>query len=696
LTRLTNDPYDERDPDWSPNGSRLAFSSDRRTTELEYDDSTPFDYGPYNLYTVDVDTRAVEQLTDHDARDEYPAWSPDGRQMLFVSERSGVGNMYLVDIEDGPPTPVTDSLTGAQQIDWSAGGSKVVFSAFQEGGYDLFLLDDPRAPLSDADEEIAPTLTELARRMFADVDEADAPPVDAAEAVTPEADVVATPTEPEVDVVETPAEPAVDVVDTPVESSVDPAGSESSDVVTRPTGQEPDADVKPTWSSIVASIPDRLSALEDEPKDDPTADATDDEGAQPDAATDGTEESEAETQPRRRKTTRPREYKPKMTVESFGVTTQVSSFLGFSGQAFLSMSDLLGNRRFVVVTDQSVSSVKNLNAIVQYVHLYNRLNYGISAFHTRDFFLANDRGGRNEVVLVADRNLGFAGLAEYPFSQFARLEMSAGFQRIERDRVGVRIYDYYRAGPFGDTVRQVEEDAIDRKSMIPLEVAYVEDTVGYGAFAPVDGKRLRLGLTTSPGFGDGFLRYTTLKGDYRHYVPFAETQSLAFRFSGGTSIGPNAQKFFLGGVQAEISPRISGVVDEALRADEIFFPSFEGPLRGANLYEFVGDSFLLTNLEWRFRLIDKLAIGWPLPMTFRHIGGALFADVGAAFEIADSDDPDAVPNRLDSLDDFVGGIGFGTQVHLGIFILRMDAAWRMANQRIARQPRYYWSIGAGF
>jgi Tol biopolymer transport system component len=691
LTRLTHDPYDERDPDWSPAGSVLAFSSDRRTTDLEYDDSTAFDYGPYNLYTVDVDTHAVAQLTDHDAKDEYAAWSPDGSQLLFVSERSGVGNMYLLDAEGGELTPVTDSLTGAQQIDWSGNGSKVVFSAFQEGGYDLFLLDDPRTPPDG--EKVAPTLTELARRMFGRPDVAGAEPTDAAadadepgeqvQGGIPPEDIVADDQPPGNEGAGS-GEPAPTVASSSDGQPTDASNADEAEDERRP----------PRWSSIVASIPDRLSAVEDDPPKEPNAETpSDDPGVDPNEEV---EEDGSESKPRRRKTTKPREYRPKLTVESFGVTTQVSSFLGFSGQAFLSMSDLLGNKRLVLITDQSISSVKNLNAIVQYVQLYNRLNYGVTAFHTRDFFLANERGVGNQVVLVADRNIGFSGLAEYPFSKFSRLEMSAGFRRIERDRVGVRIYDYYRTGPFGETVRQVQEEALDRKSTVPLEVAYIEDTVGYGPFAPADGRRLRVGITTAPGLGDAFLSYSTLKGDYRHYIPFADTQSLALRLSGGTSVGANAQKFFIGGVQSEISPRISSIVDDELRADEIFFPSFEGPLRGASLYEFVGDSFLLANLEWRFRLIDKLEFGWPVPMTFRHIGGAFFADMGSAFQMADVSDPEVVPNRLDSLDDIVGGLGFGTRVHLGVFILRMDAAWRVANQRIARQPRYYWSIGAGF
>ena len=68
----------------------------------------------------------------------YPAWSPDGGEALFVSERSGVGNMYLQRLEGGEARPVTDALTGSQQLDWAADGSQVCFTAFQEGGYDIF------------------------------------------------------------------------------------------------------------------------------------------------------------------------------------------------------------------------------------------------------------------------------------------------------------------------------------------------------------------------------------------------------------------------------------------------------------------------------------------------------------------------------------------------------------------------------
>ncbi|MDA1192030.1 MAG: hypothetical protein O3A46_10150, partial [Candidatus Poribacteria bacterium] len=629
LTRLTNDPYDERDPDWSPDGKRIVFSTDRPNLDLYYEDTRPFEFGQYNLMTLELEPMTLEQLTYHPANDEFPVWGPDGRSILFVSERSGIGNLYLLDLTDNSARPVTDSLTSLQQIDWSANGEKVVFSAFSEGGYDIYLMGDPRAI---APGEVAPTLTEYARRAYADL-----------------------------------------AYDSTVTSDEEIAArvKDEEDGTRRPTFEPPKLTYEPSTfkPKFGASIPDDVESVapqeEETPQPEETAsgETTEEGGESTETASESETASEEESDAVHRKYSRPRNYKPKLGIESFGVNTQVSSFSGFSGQAYLSMSDLLGNQRLVIVTDQSISSVKNLNAVVSYAYLRNRFDYGVTAFHTRDFFLANERSpSYNQVVMVADRNIGMTAVGEYPFSQFSRLEMSGGFMRIERDRVGVRIYDYERVGAFGNVIRQVEEEPLDRKSLFPLELAYVHDTIGYGFFGPADGKRYRLSLSGAPATSNKLLQFATVEGDYRHYFRLNELQSFAVRFAAGHSRGRNAQQFFLGGVQTEISPRISASVDEQLRADEIFFPAFKGPLRGSDLYEFAGDSFVLTNLEWRFTLLEKLAIGWPLPMTFRYVGGLLFADAGMAFDADPVPDEDGVvANKFDSLDDLVGGIGFGTR-----------------------------------
>ena len=649
LTRLTNDPHDERDPDWSPDGRLLAFSSDRPGESLEFDDSAPFLFGQYDIYALDAEARRLIRLTEHPANDKYPAWSPDGSEALFVSERSGVGNMYLKRLEGGEARPVTDALTGAQQLDWSVDGSQVAFTAFQEGGYDIFLMEDPRA----LEGKAQPETTELAKRLF------EAPLDDSSVEETP---------------VSNDAAESVESVE---------GGNDAPSASLTETDDAPPQSLSPSISSLP-----NLSDLEP----DETASADQTEDAPNETEADDAEETETDNKQDKneRKYTRPRAYRPRLSVESFGIATQVNSFVGFSGQAYLTMSDLLGNQRLLVVTDQSISSIKNLNALVQYAHLYERWNYGIAAFHTRNYFLANEPLRRDRVALVADRNIGFRALLDWPFSPYSRLEGGFGYQSIQRDLVNIRLYNFYRVGPFGETARQeVEETPLDRKSMLPMELAYVADTVGYGMFGPVDGKRMRISFFTSPAAGERFLQFGTFKADWRHYIPLGETQSLAARLSGGVSFGRNAQAFFLGGVESEISPRISSAVDEQLRADSIFFPSFEGPLRGSSLYEYAGNSFLLANMEWRFELIERLALGWPLPIVFRRIGGNLFMDVGSAF---DSSGPD----RLNSWDDLAAGIGFGARLNLGVFILRFDAAWSAGVWEIADKPRYYWSIGADF
>ena len=72
-TRLTFDGTVNVSPTWSPDGTRIAFQSDR--------DGDP------DIYVVNSDGTGLSQLTDNERPDLLPAWSPDGRQIAFVSDR---------------------------------------------------------------------------------------------------------------------------------------------------------------------------------------------------------------------------------------------------------------------------------------------------------------------------------------------------------------------------------------------------------------------------------------------------------------------------------------------------------------------------------------------------------------------------------------------------------------------------------
>ena len=75
LQRLTDDPGIDLDPVWSPDGTRIAFSSSRN--------------GNFDIYVVDADGGNLTQLTFCNCVDQVPAWSPDGTRIAFPSDRGG-------------------------------------------------------------------------------------------------------------------------------------------------------------------------------------------------------------------------------------------------------------------------------------------------------------------------------------------------------------------------------------------------------------------------------------------------------------------------------------------------------------------------------------------------------------------------------------------------------------------------------
>jgi len=83
VERVTNSPSTDSSPSWSPDGTKLAFTSDRG--------------GNLDVYVMDVDGSNVVQLTDHPGTDSEPVWSPDGTRLAFASNRAGPAEVYLMD-----------------------------------------------------------------------------------------------------------------------------------------------------------------------------------------------------------------------------------------------------------------------------------------------------------------------------------------------------------------------------------------------------------------------------------------------------------------------------------------------------------------------------------------------------------------------------------------------------------------------
>ena len=86
--------------DWSPDGERIAFESNRE------------------IYTMNADGTGVVRLTSNDVDDESPSWSPDGQRIAFVSNRDGNYEIYTMNADGSDVVRLTNNDAGDFQPSW--------------------------------------------------------------------------------------------------------------------------------------------------------------------------------------------------------------------------------------------------------------------------------------------------------------------------------------------------------------------------------------------------------------------------------------------------------------------------------------------------------------------------------------------------------------------------------------------------
>ena len=132
---LTNDPNNDAFPAWSPDGKRIAFISDRD--------------GNAEIYVMDNDGNNQQNLTNNPDNDFYPSWSPDGKRIVFASDRDGhfigefgiTSEIYLMDADGGNQQRFTENRNNDESPSYSPDGKWIAFMADRKGNYEIYVMD---------------------------------------------------------------------------------------------------------------------------------------------------------------------------------------------------------------------------------------------------------------------------------------------------------------------------------------------------------------------------------------------------------------------------------------------------------------------------------------------------------------------------------------------------------------------------
>ena len=140
---LTNHPLDDRDPDWSPDGTKIAFVSSRNG-------------GVYQIYVMDADGKNQIRLTDGPREKRYPDWSPDGGKIAF--------NVRPDFIDDVKPHIAVIDADGNNRVrhedhamdpSWSPDGQQIAFVSGRDGGGEIYVIGADRQGLKRVTHDLA-------------------------------------------------------------------------------------------------------------------------------------------------------------------------------------------------------------------------------------------------------------------------------------------------------------------------------------------------------------------------------------------------------------------------------------------------------------------------------------------------------------------------------------------------------------
>lgn len=138
LRQLTDAPGNSIFADWTPDGRHIVFDSDRVTNGCSEQTCN------VEIFAMDADGDDVRRITRNPGYDGAPSVSPDGQTIAFESDRDGGAEIYTMSLEGGRVTKLTDNDAFDFGPKWSPDGSHIVFASDRargEGSSDVYVME---------------------------------------------------------------------------------------------------------------------------------------------------------------------------------------------------------------------------------------------------------------------------------------------------------------------------------------------------------------------------------------------------------------------------------------------------------------------------------------------------------------------------------------------------------------------------
>jgi Tol biopolymer transport system component len=126
-TKLIASTWQDDAPQYSPDGKKIAFASDRS--------------GSFEIWVANADGSDAVELTSQGGHSGSPRWSPDGRRIAFDASVGGSGDIFVIDAGGGAPKLITIMPAHGHSRSvpsWSSDGKSVYFACDMTGRYEIW------------------------------------------------------------------------------------------------------------------------------------------------------------------------------------------------------------------------------------------------------------------------------------------------------------------------------------------------------------------------------------------------------------------------------------------------------------------------------------------------------------------------------------------------------------------------------